>query len=143
VVSLAGATRLVCTYSPSVYIELLRQPTLNLSQLYGMFWSVWFQYCTRYCNQLLPTGVHIGNPQTANLGDGNGSLNEIKVIRQDFGDPSAGTCLESVIGGNHFRYWRQNGPTANSGALFLAYVSSTFSSIKLTISYTAAYRTKR
>ncbi|KAF8529885.1 hypothetical protein JB92DRAFT_2825755 [Gautieria morchelliformis] len=65
-------------------------------------------------------GIHIGTPQTANLGDGNGPLNEIKVIRQDFGNSETGTCLESAIGGDHFRYWRQNGPTANSGALFLA-----------------------
>jgi hypothetical protein len=65
-------------------------------------------------------GIHIGTPQTANLGDGHGSQNEIKVIRQDFGDPVIGTGGESLIGGNHFRYWRQNGPTANTGALFLA-----------------------
>jgi len=65
-------------------------------------------------------GLHVGDPQTANLGDGRGSQNEIKVIRQDFRNPILGTCLESAIGGNHFRYWRQNGTEANSGALFLA-----------------------
>ncbi|KAF8573540.1 hypothetical protein K439DRAFT_1642923 [Ramaria rubella] len=65
-------------------------------------------------------GIHIGTPQTANLGDGNGAQNEIKVIRQDFGNAELGTCLESAVGGDHFRYWRQNGPSANSGALFLA-----------------------
>ena len=65
-------------------------------------------------------GIHIGNPQTANLGDGHGAQNEIKVIRQDFGNPNVGTCLETAIGGDHFRYWRQNGPSADSGALFLA-----------------------
>ncbi|KAF8573539.1 hypothetical protein K439DRAFT_1665774 [Ramaria rubella] len=65
-------------------------------------------------------GIHIGTPQPANLGDGNGPQNEIKVIRQDYGLPSVGTGVESLIGGNHFRYWRQNGPLANSGALFLA-----------------------
>jgi len=65
-------------------------------------------------------GIHIGTPQTANLGDGNGPQNEIKVIRQDYGVPVLGTGIESLVGGNHFRYWRQNGPTANSGALFLA-----------------------
>lgn len=65
-------------------------------------------------------GIHIGTPQTANLGDGNGPLPEIKVRRADYGIPFFGTLIESLIGGNHFRYWRQNGPKANSGALFLA-----------------------
>lgn len=67
-----------------------------------------------------PAGIHIGTPQTANLGDGNGPQNEIKVMRQDFGVPAIGTGVESLTGGNHFRYWRQNGPKANTGALFLA-----------------------
>ena len=65
----------------------------------------------------------------ADLGDGNGPQPEIKVMRQDYGSSDAGTCLESLIGGNHFRYWRQNGTLANTGALFLAYVSLTFSNI--------------
>ncbi|KAF9264219.1 hypothetical protein L218DRAFT_958642 [Marasmius fiardii PR-910] len=65
-------------------------------------------------------GIHIGDPQTANLGDGNGALPQTVELRQDFGDANAGTCLESLIGGNHFRVFRQNGPNANSGALFLA-----------------------
>ncbi|KAI1794667.1 hypothetical protein LXA43DRAFT_1091722 [Ganoderma leucocontextum] len=57
---------------------------------------------------------------TANLGDGNGSLNQAVEFRQDFGNDLLGTCLESLLGGNHFRVWRQGGPSANSGALFLA-----------------------
>ncbi|KAJ7188399.1 hypothetical protein C8R46DRAFT_1205554 [Mycena filopes] len=65
-------------------------------------------------------GQHIGGPQTANLGDGNGYLNQTVELRQDYGDPALGTCLESLIGGNHLRVYRQNGPEANSGALFLA-----------------------
>ncbi|RDB25383.1 hypothetical protein Hypma_008099 [Hypsizygus marmoreus] len=65
-------------------------------------------------------GVHLGDPQSANLGDGNGFVNQTIELRQDFGDPDVGTCLESLVGGNHFRVYRQNGPTANSGALFLA-----------------------
>ena len=84
-------------------------------------------------------GIHLGDPQCANLGDGNGCVNQTVELREDYGDASVGTCLESAIGGNHFRcveddhYWlqkthlfcrvfRQNGPSANSGALFLAYV---------------------
>ncbi|KAI0372987.1 hypothetical protein BV20DRAFT_845555 [Pilatotrama ljubarskyi] len=65
-------------------------------------------------------GFHLGDPQTANLGDGNGSVNQTLEFRQDFGNDALGTCLESLIGGNHFRVFRQNGPQANSGALFLA-----------------------
>ncbi|KAF9458448.1 hypothetical protein BDZ94DRAFT_1325510 [Collybia nuda] len=65
-------------------------------------------------------GVHLGDPQSADLGDGNGFMNQTIELREDFGDPNLGTCLESLIGGNHFRVYRQNGPTANSGALFLA-----------------------
>jgi len=65
-------------------------------------------------------GIHLGGPQTANLGDGNGFLNQTVELRQDYGNAEVGTCLESLIGGNHLRVWRQNGPQANSGALFLA-----------------------
>lgn len=31
-------------------------------------------------------------------------------LRQDYGDPNAGTCLESLIGGNHFRWVKAPGP---------------------------------
>jgi len=65
-------------------------------------------------------GIHLGSPQSANLGDGNGWVNQMTELREDYGDISAGTCLESEIGGNHFRAFRQNGPLADSGALFLA-----------------------
>ncbi|KAF8337179.1 hypothetical protein F5887DRAFT_1161168 [Amanita rubescens] len=68
-------------------------------------------------------GFHLGSPQTANLGDGNGWVNQSIEIRQDYGNAEVGTCLESLIGGNHFRVFRQNGSEANSGALFLAWVS--------------------
>ncbi|KAJ6494943.1 hypothetical protein DFH09DRAFT_1052721 [Mycena vulgaris] len=61
-------------------------------------------------------GLHIGDPQTANLGDGRGDVNEDKVLRQSFGIPGVGTCLESLTGGNHFRVF----PQFSSGALFLA-----------------------
>jgi len=65
-------------------------------------------------------GQHLGDHQQADLGDGNGPLNETAVIRYDYGDPSLGTCKETVDGGNHFRYWVQNGSKANSGAIFMA-----------------------
>ncbi|KAF8629248.1 hypothetical protein AX17_005827 [Amanita inopinata Kibby_2008] len=65
-------------------------------------------------------GIHLGNPQSANLGDGNGWVNQTLELRQDYGNAGAGTCLESLIGGNHFRIFRQDGPYANTGALFLA-----------------------
>ncbi|KAJ7028460.1 hypothetical protein C8F04DRAFT_65306 [Mycena alexandri] len=65
-------------------------------------------------------GQHEGAPQTANLGDGNGYVNETAVLRWDYTDPSLGTCRETVLGGNHFRYWRQDGKSANSSAVFMA-----------------------
>lgn len=65
-------------------------------------------------------GQHSGSDQEANLGDGNGYKIETAVLRWDYGDPSVGTCKETIQGGNHFRYWVQNGPDANSGAVFMA-----------------------
>lgn len=65
-------------------------------------------------------GLHLGGPQSANLGDGNGWVNQTYELRQDYGDAGVGTCLESLIGGNHLRLYRQNGSEADSGALFLA-----------------------
>ncbi|EIN12672.1 hypothetical protein PUNSTDRAFT_97478 [Punctularia strigosozonata HHB-11173 SS5] len=64
-------------------------------------------------------GQHSGSDQAANLGDGNGYLNETAVIRWDYGDPALGTCQETIKGGNHFRYWVQNGKSAKSNAVFL------------------------
>jgi hypothetical protein len=40
-------------------------------------------------------------------------VNETAVIRYNYGDPTLGTCKESVQGGNHFRYWIQSGGSAN------------------------------
>ncbi|EPQ57666.1 hypothetical protein GLOTRDRAFT_99486 [Gloeophyllum trabeum ATCC 11539] len=65
-------------------------------------------------------GLHAGAPQTANLGDGNGWVNQTIELRQDYDNAGVGTCLETLIGGNHFRVWKQNGSLADSGALFLA-----------------------
>ncbi|PFH51248.1 hypothetical protein AMATHDRAFT_3242 [Amanita thiersii Skay4041] len=65
-------------------------------------------------------GQHIGNSQRANLGDGQGYHNETAVIRWNYGDPQLGSCKETVQGGNHFRYWIQDGHAANSGAIFMA-----------------------
>ncbi|EIW82997.1 hypothetical protein CONPUDRAFT_88997 [Coniophora puteana RWD-64-598 SS2] len=64
--------------------------------------------------------IHLGGPQSANLGDGNSWVNQTYELRQDYDSSSIGTCLESLIGGNHFRVYRQNGTQADSGALFLA-----------------------
>ncbi|KAJ7873885.1 hypothetical protein B0H14DRAFT_3557151, partial [Mycena olivaceomarginata] len=60
-------------------------------------------------------GLHRGNPQTANLGDGRGDVNETEVLRESFGIPGTiGTCLESVTGGNHFRVFS---PARHGGTL--------------------------
>ncbi|EIW59158.1 uncharacterized protein TRAVEDRAFT_28476 [Trametes versicolor FP-101664 SS1] len=65
-------------------------------------------------------GQHAGDAQTANLGDGKGQVNETSELRWDYGDPELGTCQETIKGGNHFRYWVQDGSQADSGAYFLA-----------------------
>ncbi|KAJ7832024.1 hypothetical protein B0H14DRAFT_2515148 [Mycena olivaceomarginata] len=65
-------------------------------------------------------GLHRGDRQPANLGDGNGWVDEMMVLRESYGSASLGPCWESVVGGNHLRVYRQDGPAANSGALFLA-----------------------
>lgn len=38
-----------------------------------------------------------------NLGDRNGRVNQTIELRQDYDNEGIGTCLESLIGGNHFR----------------------------------------
>jgi len=65
-------------------------------------------------------GQHDTSDQGADLGDGNGTLNETSTLRWNYGDPTLGTCKETIQGGNHFRYWIQNGKNGNSGAIFLA-----------------------
>jgi hypothetical protein len=57
---------------------------------------------------------------SANLGDGQGTVNATTTLRYNFGDPSTGTCTETIEGGNHLRYWQQTGSAANSSAYFLA-----------------------
>jgi len=56
----------------------------------------------------------------ANLGDGNGWVNQAMELRQNY--RVLGTCGETFFGGNHLRMWRQNGTNATTNALFLAYV---------------------
>jgi hypothetical protein len=68
-------------------------------------------------------GAHLGAPQTANLGDGNGWVNQTIELRDDYGNPDIGSCWESLVGGNHLRLFRQNGAKADTNALFLAYVN--------------------
>jgi len=63
-------------------------------------------------------GVHLGNLSTANLGDGNGKVAQTMVLRAN--SQIGGTCEETLVGGNHFRMFRQNGTNHNTGALFLA-----------------------
>ncbi|GAA6006214.1 hypothetical protein JCM11491_002073 [Sporobolomyces phaffii] len=59
--------------------------------------------------------LHLGDPQEANLGDGKGWEKEKLVMRESWW-PVIGSCLESAIGGNHFRAYSQ----ATSGAWFLS-----------------------
>ena len=48
------------------------------------------------------------------------AVNQTAVIRWAYGNMTFGTCEETINGGNHIRYWIQNGPEANSGGIFLA-----------------------
>ncbi|KAJ1030590.1 hypothetical protein NDA16_001499 [Ustilago loliicola] len=61
-----------------------------------------------------------GGYQTANLGDGNGARPQTNIMHLNFKQGDGGTCLKSLKGGNHFRYWIQNGTAADSGAIFIA-----------------------
>lgn len=77
-------------------------------------------------------GQHAGAPQEANLGDGNGygqslpyiffrclshlvlsTVNETSEIRWNYGDAQLGACKETIQGGDHFRYYLQDGPQGN------------------------------
>jgi len=64
-------------------------------------------------------GLHIGNIHQANLGDGQGKIDEQFLARQTY-FPILGTCWQSLVGGHHFRAWHQNGSDANTRAWFLA-----------------------
>lgn len=48
------------------------------------------------------------------------SVNQTAVIRWDYGNVQLGTCQETLEGGDHIRYWVQNGPQENTGAIFMA-----------------------
>ncbi|CDO69054.1 hypothetical protein BN946_scf184992.g3 [Trametes cinnabarina] len=61
-----------------------------------------------------------GHSDATVLVDSEDNVNETSELRWDYGDPSLGTCTETIKGGNHFRYWIQDGSKANSGAIFMA-----------------------
>ena len=61
-------------------------------------------------------GQHLGDAQSANLGDGQGNASQIQELRWDYGNPYIGTCEETFEGGLHLRYWIQN----STGAIFIA-----------------------
>jgi len=65
-------------------------------------------------------GISLGGSQQANLGDETGYINQTDVLRFNYYSGDSGTCLESVKGGNHLRYWIQNGSSANTNAVFIA-----------------------
>ncbi|BEI79945.1 hypothetical protein CcaverHIS002_0104740 [Cutaneotrichosporon cavernicola] len=60
-------------------------------------------------------GAQFGAPQQANL-DGHTNVSEIQTLRYNYGDPYIGSCRETFDGGQHLRYWKQNG----TGAIFMA-----------------------
>ena len=64
-------------------------------------------------------GIDGGNDQVADLGDGVGARTG-GVVRFNYNAGMVGSCLESLIGGSHARYWQQSGPSAPTRAWFLA-----------------------
>jgi hypothetical protein len=47
-------------------------------------------------------------------------VNQTALLRYNYFDIYYGTLKESIEGGSHVRYWRQNGTLANSGAWFVS-----------------------
>jgi hypothetical protein len=86
-------------------------------------------------------GIHLGDPQTANLGDGNGNVAQTMELRENL--QIGGTCAESLVGGNHLRMFRQNGSEHNTGALFLACVFYLPYCVRSLIKYSVAFPRKR
>lgn len=64
-------------------------------------------------------GQHYGDYQMANLGDGQGNVTELEVLRWNYGDIYIGTCKETFNGGLHLRYWRQNNTYVPRGLIEL------------------------
>jgi len=60
--------------------------------------------------------LKLGSSQRADLGDGQGEVDEDETLRWNFGNPYIGTCRETFEGGLHLRYWKQE----NTGAYFMA-----------------------
>lgn len=65
-------------------------------------------------------GLHYGGYQSADLGDGEGRKDQHYIARQSYFDTIYGPCWESIIGGHHFRAWKQNGTDATTNAWFIA-----------------------
>lgn len=93
--------------SPEVLTDL---GFTNYAISLGMSVGLTLFRCVTRCSRLSLTrsieclDIHLGGPQSANLGDGNGQVNQTIEMRQDFGNEIIGTCLESLVGGNHLRY---------------------------------------
>lgn len=67
-----------------------------------------------------PSRFNKRGPAGANERSLHRAVNQTDLLRWNYGDPSLGTCTETIKGGSHFRYWTQNGTAANSGAYFMA-----------------------
>lgn len=47
-------------------------------------------------------------------------MNQTNILRYNYFDLAYGTLHESINGGSHVRYWKQNGSEADSNAWFVA-----------------------
>ena len=91
------------------------------------------------CSSTECLGQHIGGAQTANLGDGNGDVAQTTELREERFS-ILGTCVESLVGGNHLRMYRQNGINHPTGALFLACVTCLPPPLLCSVSYRISRR---
>lgn len=77
-------------------------------------WTESIKFKPNDCLQAQNTDPSLEGVQKANLGDGNGMVPQAGLMREH------DACSEVFTGGNHFRYWFQNGKKANTGSVFLA-----------------------
>ncbi|KAF8510500.1 hypothetical protein BU17DRAFT_55307 [Hysterangium stoloniferum] len=94
------ATR--CNYGEPLNVIISGNSDPRILDLEGL---ILYSYSLGYAEECL--GLHVGRVHQANLGDGQGLIDEQYLARQTY-FPIFGTCWQSIIGGQHFRAWQQN-----------------------------------
>lgn len=124
------ATLLLKFCVPKVSYDMLRKffpSSLRLCHFHSLLYLPYVYSAFRSINfGVSCLGNVNGSDQYANLGDGFGIRQQGNygggngVLRWNYGDPTFGTCKESIEGDNHFRWFLQNGSSAFTGAIFIA-----------------------